>query len=105
MTGTPGNYVVDGPMGMFGKGQSSKSFANGEAFYAYVDALRKLGRTVTVHEDHAPVFAVVEPLQRFERLSDFDMRKLSLPVSQEMANPGSYPFFAREIGSYVKVIA
>ncbi|MDH0496303.1 hypothetical protein [Comamonas aquatica] len=60
MTGTPGNYVVDGPMGMFGKGQSSKSFSNGEAFYAYVDALRKLGRTVTVHADHAPVFAVVE---------------------------------------------
>ena len=60
MTGTPGNYVVDGPMGMFGKGQSSKSFSNGEAFHAYVDALRKLGRTVTVHADHAPVLAVVE---------------------------------------------
>lgn len=60
MTGTPGIYVVDGPMGMFGKGQSSKSFSNGEAFHAYVDALRKLGRTVTVHADHASVFAVVE---------------------------------------------
>lgn len=74
MTGTPGNYVVDGPMGMFGKGQSSKSFANGEAFYAYVDALRKLGRTVTVHADHAPVFAVVEASKPVPTFNMADLR-------------------------------
>lgn len=74
MTGTPGNYVVDGPMGMFGKGQSSKSFANGEAFYAYVAALRKLGRTVTVHEDHAPVFAVVDASKPAPTFNMSDLR-------------------------------
>ena len=54
-------YIVDGPMGMFGRGVSSKGFVFAESFYAYVDAVRELGRIVTVYEDHAPVFAVIAP--------------------------------------------
>ncbi len=63
MTGLGTQYIVDGPMGMFGPGKSSKGFVHKESFYAYIEAVRAMGRTVTVHADHAPVFAVIEPRQ------------------------------------------
>ena len=56
-------FIVDGPMGMFGRGKCSMGFAYAESFYAYIEAVRALGRTVTVHENHVPVFAVIEPRQ------------------------------------------
>lgn len=75
MSGLPGDYVVDAPKGFFGRGESSRSFPNKDAFYAYVQALIDLGKTVTVHEDHAPVFAVVQP--RKAPVPAFDMSRLS----------------------------
>lgn len=76
MAGLPGNYVIDGPANFFGRGDSSCSFPNRDAFYARVQAYRDLGRTVTVHEEHAPVFAVVEPLKA--PVPAFDMSRIEV---------------------------
>lgn len=56
-------WVIDAPLGFFGRGKTSMGFAFKECFYAYIEALRAHGKTVTVYEDHAPVFAVVAPRQ------------------------------------------
>lgn len=76
MAGLPGNYVIDGPANFFGRGDSSCSFPSREAFYARVKAYRDLGRTVTVHENHTPVFAVVEPLKA--PVPAFDMARMEV---------------------------
>lgn len=56
-------WIIDGPMGFFGSGKCSTGFLHKDAFYARIEAYRAHGKTVTVYEDHAPVFAVVAPRQ------------------------------------------
>lgn len=61
MTTKDFDYVLDGPPNFFGAGQSSKGCYTREGFFGMVKAYRELGKTVHVHEDHHPVFAVIEP--------------------------------------------
>lgn len=55
------DFVIDGPANFFGNGRCSKGCYTREGFNGLVKAYRDLGKTVHVHENHHPVYAVIEP--------------------------------------------
>ncbi len=98
------DFVIDGPANFFGAGRSSLGCYTREGFDGMVKAYRALGKTVHVYENHYPVFAVIEPLKRVQPATAFDMSRLP-SASESMKNPTGSPFFSREHGCYVKVVA
>jgi len=78
MTTKEFDFVLDGPRNFFGAGRSTFGIPTREAFDNMVNHYRALGKTVHVHENHHPVFAVIEPRPKDAALPAFDMSRMQV---------------------------
>lgn len=76
MTTKDFDFVLDGPANFFGRGVSTKGCYTRQGFDGMVKAYRDLGKTVHVHENHQPVFAVIEPMPK--PVAAFDMSRVEV---------------------------